>query len=167
MARATLSHVLVMIGVCAVLPACATMHAGAAHTDARACRAVLGSSASPLQRAVACAEEFVHRNGYTDAPPAADSSLVATESIEWSGSLAELLASRRNTLEAQAFSVCTFGDEGYAVVFRFRGGSADHGRVVTMSPRFGGLRVEHQDFALSNVTERRVGCAPIAAGRDP
>jgi hypothetical protein len=136
-----------------------------AHPDPRSCLGPQRSGATPVQRAVACAEEFIRRNGYTS-HPAADSTLLATESIEWGVSLLE---GRHDSLAERAFGVCTGGGDSHAftVVFTYREGSKEVARAVTMSREFTELRVQHVDFILRNVFERQHGCVPIAAEAAP
>ncbi|HYJ78046.1 MAG TPA: hypothetical protein VEW03_00390 [Longimicrobiaceae bacterium] len=112
--------------------------------------------------AIACAEAFVRRNGYTSIPPAADTTLLSTEPGDSVGSVAELLARRRDTLEADAFGVCVGENgEGYVVAFRYRSGAQATARAVVMSAVFGDLRVYPRDFILALVPERREGCRPV------
>lgn len=125
--------------------------------DPRAC-AVPMTAPTPEAQAVACAEEFIARNGYTDAEP--DTARLATESIEW-GSVEETLKRRRGSLESRAAGIC--GDAtGYdhTIVFRYRS-SQTGARAVTMTRHFDGLRMQHVDFILANVTAPRHGCRPL------
>jgi hypothetical protein len=119
--------------------------------------------------AVLCAGRFIARNGYTQEPPVSDEAQITSESIEWSRSVGEMLASRHGTLEPQAYGICDHGhwqEPGYTVVFRYAGGEApDRARTVTMTPEFGDLRVEHQDFIPDVVTRRAHGCRPLDTRR--
>jgi hypothetical protein len=114
--------------------------------------------------AILCAEAFVARNGYTDAPPVSDTTQLAFESIEWKRSLTALLAHRRNTLESSAYGVCPLGavGPGLAVVFRYRADTVrSTGRAVTMTAGFDSLRVQHRDFILANVADSGAACSRV------
>lgn len=125
--------------------------------DPRAC-AVPMTEQTPEAQAVACAEEFIARNGYTDAEP--DTARLATESIEW-GPAEETLKRRRGSLESPAAGVCAdSAGYPYTVVFRHRS-SQTSARAVTMTVRFDEMRVQHREFILANVAERRFGCRPL------
>lgn len=134
----------------------------------RTCR-IEQSKLPAADAAVLCAERFISRNGYTQEPLVSDEAQIASESIEWSRSVREMLASRRGTLEPQAYGICDHGhwqDSGYTVVFRYAGGEApDRSRAVTMTPEFGDLRVEHPDFIADVVTRRAHGCRPLNTRR--
>jgi hypothetical protein len=129
--------------------------------DARACRVARDPARSAAEHAVRCAEDFVRRNGYTRLP--ADFAVPAGESIERAGSPPGLRAARAGTLEPGAAGVCTGGEGAHAftVVFRHADPAAPNARAVTMSPAFGEMRVQHQDFILAAVSERRHGCEPV------
>jgi hypothetical protein len=93
-----------------------------------------------------CAEDFVARNGYTSGPPTSDSTLWATESIEFASSWQQLFQQRRNTLLPKADGAAGCDDNGCAATFRY----ADPAmkciwRVVTMSRTGLGMRMQHQE----------------------
>jgi hypothetical protein len=114
--------------------------------------------------AVKCAEAFVLRNGYTDAP-VTDSTLLAHEFIEPGGSALEVLQHRRSTLAARAILLCNDRRDhpGFTVAFAYRGDTAySQARAVTMDTSFGGLRIEHVDF-LPRVAATSPGCTWLAA----
>jgi hypothetical protein len=116
--------------------------------------------------AILCAEAFVARNGYTDAPPVSDTTQLAFESIEFERSLTTLLAHRRNTLESNAYGVCPLGavGPGLAVVFRHLGDTVRRtGRAVTMTAGFDSLRVQHRDFILANVADSGAACSRVTS----
>ena len=131
-------------------------------TDPRACELGGGPAVTAARYAIACAEKFVRRNGYTSLPASADSSMISREAEEPAGSVAELLDRRRDTLEPQAFGICVGNaGEGYVVPFRYRAGSKTRARAVVMSVAFDQLRVYPQDFNLALVPGRREGCLPV------
>jgi hypothetical protein len=118
--------------------------------------------------AISCAEAFVARNGYTDAPAVDDTAQLALESIEFEQSLPELRARRRNTLESLGYGVCPLGaaGPGLAVVFRYIGDTLRRtGRAVTMTADFDSLRVQHQDFILANVADSGAACHRVVRVR--
>src|SRR2546427_1338298 len=89
-------------------------------------RAPKESTSAFLRR---CAEDFVARNGYTSVPPASDSTLRATESIEFGSSWQQVVQRRHNELSPKAESAgCT--KTGCAATFRYAGGDACIVRVV-------------------------------------
>jgi hypothetical protein len=109
--------------------------------------------------AVRLAEEFVKRNGYTDAP--GDEDTMIRESIEWEPDVKKILAQRRNTLEARAYGYAGFGKMGtvgWTVAFRPVGEAKSTkekmGRAVTMDEKFENLRLEHKSFPLANVSKK-------------
>ncbi|MEO8589901.1 MAG: hypothetical protein ABI432_11060 [Flavobacteriales bacterium] len=95
------------------------------------------------ERAVELAERFVRDNGYTDAPDSAIKSQLDPESIELAEGRAELLKSRRNTLQPRAIGVKAT-DDGLGVAFDYvsHPGSC---RVVTMHKDGTQIRIKHQD----------------------
>jgi hypothetical protein len=120
--------------------------------------------ASAPDTAVWCAEQFVARNGYTDRPAVADTSLLASESFELSSSAAEMLRMRDNTLEPQAVGLCAPSPSearaptnGYIIAFRYRD-TAGTMRGVTMSDRFTNLRMQHQDLNPAVLDSAHYGC---------
>lgn len=136
-------------------------------TDASGVTPAEGELMTVEERAVRTAEEFIARNGYTDLPPEKDK--LSYESIEWEGSVDELLKLRHNTLERKAYGVLHAGrletQGGWMVVFRYKGpfdnlgddeGFPMHkrGRAVTMDKEFTNLRVEHKDVNLDKVHKK-------------
>jgi hypothetical protein len=118
--------------------------------------------------ALLCAEAFVARNGYTDAPATGDTTQLAFESIEASQSAAQLLADRRNTLESRAYGLCPLGaaGPGLAVIFRYRADTLRPiGRAVTMTADLDSLRVQHRDFILANVADSGTACVRLVSAR--
>jgi hypothetical protein len=124
---------------------------------------------TPEEKAIRLAEEFIRRNGYTDAP--ADKNNLSPETVEYSGDVDELLEQRRDTLEPKAYGVSTGGrgnEKGWTVVFRYSGRFRDKfktkdklasnpeegGRAVTMNENFQNLLVEHKDFRLKKVDKK-------------
>ena len=119
--------------------------------DVRRCALSTAPSGDAEDRAVACAEWFVARNGYTDASPA-DSAELAGEFIEYAPTVAKLLASRRNTLSRHAAVVCRGAPYGPGYTVGFAAPDTrevDEGRAVTMDSTFAGLKVEHQGYRLN------------------
>ena len=114
--------------------------------------------------AVACAEEFIKANGYTQAPALPPEKLTF-ESIEWGepGRLAEF---RHNTLQPKAigyFRGRRGQSHGWTVVFCYTGGISGGeepaGRAVTMDEDGSAPRVEHVDVRLNAAEERFGSCA--------
>ena len=110
--------------------------------------------------AVRCAERVSARNGYTEIP-LADTSVVATESIEYSDSR---LAIRRNSLGRRAVVVCrgSIRGPGYTAGF-LAPNRADTvlGRAVTMDSTFRALRVEHRDYLVARARADTARCQPL------
>ena len=113
--------------------------------------------------AVACAEEFIKANGYTQAPPLPPDKLTF-ESIEW-GEAEWLAEFRHNTLQPKAigYSVGRRGQSrGWTVVFCFTGGIScgekAGGRAVTMDEDGSAPRVEHVDVRLDAAEVRLCSC---------
>lgn len=116
---------------------------------------------SEEEKAVRIAEEFIKRNGYTDAP--ADKDNLSYESVEFSEDTAQLLELRHNTLQPKAYGFIRNGKSSkkrWTIVFRFNKAKfkdmSDEnykslGRAVTMDEKFENLRVEHKDIFLKAV----------------
>ena len=108
---------------------------------------------SARDTAVACAEEFVARNGYTDLAPTVDSSTVAYESLEFSVNVAARLAGPTSSLERRAVGICDGAGRGpgYTVVFRPPGPAEAEqwARAVTMTLAFTDLRMQHRNFRIA------------------
>lgn len=121
------------------------------------------------EKAIRLAEEFIARNGYTDAP--ADKDNLSHETVEFYDDIDELLKRRRETLEAKAYSVLPHGrggQKGWTVVFRYSQKFRDNfkakdnpasnrektGRAVTMNENFQNLLVEHKDFLLDKIEKK-------------
>ena len=114
---------------------------------------------TPEEKAVRLAEEFIARNGYTDAPH--DRHSLSYESIEWTDNLEELLKLRHDSLERKAYGIFysgRSGGKGWTVVFRHKERYGNHydktGRAVTMDGNFENLRVEHKSFFLGKVEKK-------------
>ena len=121
----------------------------------------------PIDAAAAAhlAECFLIGNGYTDLPPMEDKSKLSYESWADGPPADEALERRRDTVESRVYGVKRGwrSRDGWAVVFRynpkhpsfgrFRSDFQEHlktvGRTVTMDMYGGRMRVEHEDFALS------------------
>ena len=116
------------------------------------------------EKAVRLAEEFIKRNGYTDAD--ADRDNLSHETVEFYDNVDELLKQRKNTLEKKAFGILfedRHGKKGWTVAFRFNKTQLKDltdkdynslGRGVTMDENFGNLRVEHQNLFLEKVDKK-------------
>jgi hypothetical protein len=116
---------------------------------------------SEEEKAVRIAEEFIKRNGYTDAP--GDKDNLSYEAIEFSGNKDEMLEFRHNTLQPKAYGFLRNGKsnkKGWTIVFRYNGAAYKNmsdenykslGRAITMNEKFEDLRVEHQDIFLKAV----------------
>ncbi|HYJ79028.1 MAG TPA: hypothetical protein VEW03_05480 [Longimicrobiaceae bacterium] len=166
--RSLCTHALAIASIVPVLLGCAVAGLNAQQPRVRECGVARDSAASDARHAIACAEEFVRRNGYTEAPPTTDSTLVAFESIEFADSLREVLALRHNALMERAVGVCIgkadgdgLTDHAYTVIFYLRATSGGHARRVTMSAQFDELWVQRGVFLFTPV-ERRLGCRPVA-----
>ena len=95
------------------------------------------------EMAVQLSERFVRENGYTDAPNDEIKLQLDLESIERADSRAELLKSRRNTLQPKAIGVKST-DDGWGVAFDY----VDHPgscRVVTINKDGTQIRMQHKD----------------------
>ena len=115
--------------------------------------------------AVRLAECLVIGNGYTALAPMEDRSKLSYESWADGPPAEEALEKRHNTIESKAYGVMKGGraKDGWAIIFRynlsnetfsrFRPDTLDHfktvGRGVTMDAYGGNMRVEHEDFTLS------------------
>ena len=138
-------------------------------TDRRKCAIIPRSLASATDTAVWCAEEFIARNGYTTQPAAADTALIAFESIEADSSIASMLRARHNSLAPQAMGVCSSERSpggapagGYIVAFRAYDGT--YARAVIMSAAYSNLRVQHTDFDTTALDSPRFSCARRPSG---
>ena len=134
-------------------------------TDHRECAVVPKSLPSSRDTAVWCAEEFIARNGYTT-QPAADTALIALESIEWDSSFASLVRARQNSLASRAMGVCSSerspgGAPAGGYIVPFRAGDGTYARAVTMSAAFSDLRVQHIDFDTTALDSARFSCARL------
>lgn len=110
------------------------------------------------EKAVRLAEEFIERNGYTDAP--ADKDNLSHETVEFYKNIDELLESRHDKLQPKAYGFLRegkSGKKGWTVIFRFNRAAYKNmsdedynsdGRAVTMNEKFENLRVEHKDIFL-------------------
>src|SRR6266704_3601783 len=103
--------------------------------------------------AVALAEQFIARNGYTDVSP--DRNRVSYETIEWESNVDRMLQRRHDTLNRQAYGIVRDrkgGVPGWTVVFRYKHPidrpARSTGRAVTMNIDGTEPRVEHVDFIL-------------------
>lgn len=115
--------------------------------------------------AVRLSECFVIGNGYTALAPMEDKSQLSYESWDDGPPAEEALDKRQNTIESKAYGVMKGGraKDGWAIIFRynlsnptfssFRSDTLEHfktvGRGVTMDAYGGNMRVEHEDFTLS------------------
>ena len=107
--------------------------------------------------ATRCAVDFIKRNGYTAASPTSDSTLWATEGIEWHSTWAEILRDRHNTLVDTPASV---GCDSLRCAALFRYTNDTLGcimRVVIMTRDYKGLLMVHEDAgpALKSAAARR------------
>lgn len=131
--------------------------------DVRTCAVAGLERMTSDSAAVRCAEWFVVRNGYTVAPPA-DTSALASESMEWTADRQRLLASRRGTLAADAVVLCrgfSRSERAYTIGFSGRGDRVLRvGRAVTMDAEFRRLQMQHVDFSLDGAL-RDPTCSPV------
>ena len=122
----------------------------------------IAPSLSRDSAAVRCAEEFVARNGY-GTRNALDTARIAHEFIEVGSTMAEVLASRRNSLDPTAVVLCRErrGGPGFTVAFVPPSDSTLRvGRAVTMDPMLHEVRMEHQDY-LPATAASMPGCARL------
>lgn len=110
--------------------------------DPRKCRLSRAADEAIESVAKRCAEDFVRRNGYTDA--AADVDSIVRESFESWSSVADVLRRRHKSLNADAYSTgCS--DDGCGVTFGHGGPRTPCAfRIVTMTREFTLMRMEHQ-----------------------
>ena len=93
---------------------------------------------SPRDTAAYCAEEFVERNGYTDAVPG-DRDMIAIEPRDRGATLVEALEFRRNKVARGPIAVCEDA-AGFTVIFHT--GDPHESRIaraVRLDRRYGGL----------------------------
>lgn len=101
--------------------------------------------------AIACATDFIRRNGYSDS---AIELPVQLESHDPS-TVEELNRKRNRTLEAFAFAVCSFdAPAALEVVYRTQDGF--HARSVKVPSGRVGIRIVHQDFDLEALMAGRL-----------
>ena len=106
----------------------------------RQCAVLRLSSETDACFAVRCAEDFIRRNGYTSQP--------VTGPLQTESFVSPSPEQRRGSLEGAAAGYVTYSS-GHLVAFRHASSTRAVGRAVTMSATFGDLKVEHQDFILS------------------
>ena len=122
-------------------------------------------SLAPSQHKISGAEAirlagyFVIANGYTALPPMEDKSKLSYESWRDSPPAEEALKRRHDTIESKAYGVMYEEKYGWSIVFRYNLRNEELkdflpelknvGRVVRMDSNGGNMRVEHQDFELS------------------
>lgn len=109
------------------------------------------------QEAVQLAEVFIAVNGYTNLPASKDKSKLSFELMDnFNGDADKVLASRQDTLEQKAYGIVRErkGKPGWTIVFRYRNGNPENGRVVTMDLDSSNIRIEHKDFILSKVDKK-------------
>ncbi len=127
-----------------------------------ACSIAITPSLDPTAHAVACAEDFVRTNGYTDAPASSDSARLAYESIEWGSTTAEILSHRHNSLRPNADIVCfnaASDTQRYLIVF-LRSTDSTKARAVTMDSAYYHMRMQHRDVRLDYVSSHSPSCFP-------
>ena len=115
----------------------------------RRCPASVPPAGDPLDRAAACAEAFVARNGYTTAVSVPPDEL-ALEPGEVGHTPAEVLAARRGSLAPRARVVCALrGDTsvGYKVAFTLLN-MPTRRRIVTVE-----MNAEHSHLTVIHPTE--------------
>jgi hypothetical protein len=102
-----------------------------------------------IEAAVKLAEEFIARNGYTNAPASTVKAVLDNESIEWAADRGDQIKSRINTLLPKAIGAKKGrkgSSDGWSVAFDFTSGRVPNScRVVTMSSAGNAIRVEHVD----------------------
>lgn len=108
-------------------------------------------------KAIRLAEEFIKRNGYTEAP--AEKDKIKFESSEISEDVEKILQSRHNTLEPKAYGISyhTKSGKGWTVVFKYNEeymktvtemDLKDRGKALTMDENFENLEMQYKDFFL-------------------
>ncbi len=126
---------------------------------ARTCLLARRPDQSPQSFARGCAEDFIARNGYTLAPPAADSGLWASEGIEEDSTWTGVLRRRHNSLQPHAAVV---GCDSAGCGASFRSASQPSPcveRMVTMTHSFKGMRMQHQGVAPAPGTKDARECS--------
>jgi hypothetical protein len=100
---------------------------------------------------IACAEEFIRRNGYTDALMQLP---VRLETVHDGDGRLAMERRRRGSLISGAVSIChEEREKTYDVVFKAKGGD---GRGVAVPPSLVGIRMVHQDLDLSAILAGKV-----------
>jgi hypothetical protein len=112
---------------------------------------------------VACAEELIRRNGYTDAPMQLP---VRLEPVHDGESRQAMEQRRRRSLIAGAVAIChAEREKTYDVVFKARDGDA---RAVAVPPSLVGIRMVHQEIRLSAVMAGEIArCRLTLKGHSP
>ncbi len=129
----------------------------------RDCPTALIDLDDPEGTAVRCAETFLKDNGYTDSP--ANTSRLASESIERATSLEQLREWRHNSIKLPAIGVCRKGTlvDDWTVVFESARPGADPlaGPAVTMNADYSGLRKEHMEFDIEYISDPTGDCKDL------
>jgi hypothetical protein len=107
MFRTLLAHLLLAMVLGA--PLSAQVRPADTLDSSRRCLFTRGRGESTSEFLRRCAEEFVARNGYTSAPPTADSTLWSPESIEFASSWQEVFQRRHNVLMPKAEVLAAIG----------------------------------------------------------
>jgi len=129
------------------------------------CRSTIPIGQRPLRQgeAVALAEDFIRRNGYTDYRPTREEMDGPLEIFDPVVTADEALDRRHNTLESRAYGTDSNGrlgtNPGWTVVFRRSGRPPEVtdnelGRAVTMEIDGTGIEIAHMDYRLAAVTVR-------------
>ncbi len=128
----------------------------------------IARSAGEVERdaLVACAEEYVRDNGFTEAAPKMSRvELDVLKMIEGEPEkqLPSILAERRGSAEARAFSVCPgamFSVDGVIVIFRRTKGARENGLAVSVER---GCRphLAHLPAPLFESYEAKTGCDAV------
>lgn len=117
---------------------------------------------SDEEKAVAAAQIFISRMGYTSYSDHSEgSAVIMAPCVEGVDDQEASYSSRYDTLEPHAYGLSYLGKGeggGWSVVFRYtnRGGVSRirTGRAVTMDEHFKGLRLMHCDFFLNRVDKK-------------
>jgi hypothetical protein len=105
---------------------------------------------------VLAAEQFVRDQGYSDAPPLADSSRFVPEIVELGNSWRDRLRSRHGSLLGHAVGVCEKSDH-LEVIFAPPSDSRQYGRGVILHPGQP-VRMVHQLYIMAYLDSASSGC---------
>ena len=117
---------------------------------ALACFCAHAAESITMQAAVEIAEQFVAKNGYTNAPESDIKDVLDNESIERTADRRDRMKLRFNTILSKAIGAKKGrrnSSEGWSIAFDYtsENGSSNNCRVVTMNSAGNDIRIEHVD----------------------